>query len=85
MINAMLPILGHLIVPDCFCPGRGTDPRFRDSPGHSRTVGHPNINSSNALSIHCMAKLALRTPLMKLSCLFSAEHWHSKLTAHSTF
>jgi len=24
MISAVLPIPGHLIVPDCFCPGRGT-------------------------------------------------------------
>jgi len=24
IISVVLPILGHLIVPDCFCPGRGT-------------------------------------------------------------
>ena len=32
IISAVLPIPGHLIVPDCFCPGRGTHTR------HSGTV-----------------------------------------------
>lgn len=41
IISAVLPIPGHVIVLDCFCPGRGTHLRFRDSPGHSGTVGHP--------------------------------------------
>jgi len=34
IISAVLPIPGHLIVPDCFCPGRGTHTRhFGTVPG----------------------------------------------------
>jgi len=30
----VLPILGHLIIPDCFCPGSGTHTSdFRTGPG----------------------------------------------------
>ena len=42
IIGGVLPIPEHLIVPDCFCLGRGTQTcDIGDSPGHSGTVGNP--------------------------------------------
>jgi len=79
IFSAVLPIPGHLIVPDCFCPGRGTHTRDSGTvpgiPGQLVTLRNPMTSRLKASpkAGDLLGLVSQKVASLKLFAIFSLK------------